>query len=112
MSPNSEPPSRGIEHRFRDPSVDVREERIVRYILHQIRTGRHVKDIINDSYVVAHYDETGRDRLLEHPEVLKGIEEELRRQFAGYGESVVGPVVGGADQESPGRTSDDELPDL
>ena len=54
MSVKNEPPVRGIESRFRDLSVDVREERLVRYIIHQVQSGRHVKDIINDAYVVAH----------------------------------------------------------
>ena len=113
MSDKNEPPGRGIESRFRDFSVDVRQERLVRYIVHQTESGRHVKDILNDPYVVAHFDEVARSRVLEHPEVIKGIEEQIRRQFAGYGDSVGGLEAGGGeDQDSAGRTSDAELPDL
>ncbi len=99
MTAGSEPPARGVEGRFRDLSADVREERLVRYILHQIGTGRHVKDIVDDSYVTEHFDEVARRRILEHPEVIRGIEEHMRRQFAGYGDSVGGPKVTGGDQD-------------
>jgi len=104
---------RGIEHRFRDLSADVREERLVRYILHQAQSGRHVKDIVNDSYVVEHFDEVARSRILENPEVIKGIEAHMRRQFAGYGDSVAGlkPPSGG-DKHEPGRVNDADMSDL
>ena len=107
-----EPPSRGIEGRFRDLSADVREERLVRYILHQIQSGRRVRDIVNDAYVVEHFDEVARGRIIEHPLVIKGIEENMRRQFAGYGDSVGRPKAGGGDQDGAGRGNDADVSDL
>jgi len=112
MSDKNEPPGRGMESRFGDLSVDVRRERLVRYIVHQAESGRHVNDIVNDPYVVAHFDEVARGRILEHPGVIKGVEEQIRRQFAGYGDSVGGPEARGGDQDSTGRTNDAEVPDL
>ncbi len=112
MSDKNEPPARGIESRFRDLSVDVRQERLVRYIVHQAQSGRHVKDIVNDPYVVAHLDQLARDRIIEHPGVIKGIEEQIRRQFAGYSHSVEEDEPGGGDENKAGRTSDAELPCL
>jgi hypothetical protein len=112
MSSNSDPPSPGIENRFRDLSVDVRQERVLRYIVHQVESGRHVDDIVSDPYVVEHLDERARRHILEHPEVLKSIEEQIRRQFAGYGDSVGGSQAGGGDEDSAGRTNDAELPNL
>ncbi len=112
MSDKNEPSGKGMESRFRDLSVDVRQERLVRYIVHQVQTGQHVKDILDDPYVVAHSDEVARSRIFEHPEVIKAIEEQIRRQFAGYGDSVGGSEAGGGDQDSGGRTSDAELSDL
>ena len=112
MSVKNEPPVRGIESRFRDLSVDVRQERVVRYIVHQAQSGRHVKDIVNDPYVVAHLDQLARDHIIEHPGVIKGIEEQIRRQFAGYGHSVEEAEQGGGDESEAGRTSDAELPRL
>jgi hypothetical protein len=99
MSTSGEPASKGIENRFRDLSVDVREERLIRYIVHQVESGRHVEDIINDPYVTTHFDEQARNRILENPQVIKGIEEKIRRQFAGYGDSFAAPEAGGGEQE-------------
>jgi hypothetical protein len=116
MTGKDEPSIRGIESRFRDLSVDVREERLVRYIVHQVASGRHVKDIINDAYVMAHFDEVARSRIIEHPEVIKGIEEQIRREFAKYGDKFSGLETGaetGAEERAPSeRTDDAELPDL
>lgn len=109
MASKQEPSSRG---RFHDLSADVREERLVRYILHNVQNGRRVKDIVNDEYVVEHFDEVARGRIMEHPQIIKGIEEHLRRQFAGYGDSVGGPKECGGDQDSAGRVSDADVSDL
>lgn len=97
MSQKSEPPARGIESRFRDLSVDVRKERLVRYIVRQVESGRHLDDILGDPYVVAHSDYFSRDRILEDPQVIKGIEGELRKQFADYGETVGGAEASGGE---------------
>jgi hypothetical protein len=113
MATKNEPQGHGAGGRFHDLSADVREERLVRYILHQAQSGRHVKDIDNDSYVVEHFDEVARSRILENPEVIKGIEAHMRRQFAGYGDSVAGlkPPSGG-DKHEPGRVNDADMSDL
>ena len=112
MTSKHDPKSRGIEDRFHDLSVDVREERLVRYITHQVDQGRRVTDIVNDPYVVRHFDEVARSRILENPVVIKSIEESLRRQFADAGDSVGGSEAPEEEQESAGRSSDADLPDL
>ena len=112
MSDKNEHPARRIEHRFGDLSADVREERLVRYVIHQIDSGRHVEDIVNDPYVAEHFDVSARGRILEHSEVIKALEARIRSQFAGYGDSVGGPGAHGGDQDSAGRASDDKLSDL
>jgi hypothetical protein len=112
MTSKHDAKSRGIEDRFHDLSADVREERLVRYITHQVDQGRRVSDIVNDPYVVEHFDEVARSRILEHPEVIKGIEVHMRRQFAGYGDSVGSPKADGGDQHPAGRSTDGDMPDL
>jgi hypothetical protein len=112
MTSKHEPPNRGIENRFHDLSADVREERLVRYIIHQVECGRHVDDIINDSYVVQHFDEVARTRILQHPEVIKGIEEHMRREFAGYGKPAGTRKPCAGDEQEGGRDDDANLPDL
>ena len=78
------PPPRAIQERFRDLSVNVREERLLRYISKQLGEGRHLDDIMSDHYVVTHTSEAQRAQLLENPHVLRAIEGEMKKQFAGY----------------------------
>jgi hypothetical protein len=112
MTSKHDAKSRGIEDRFHDLSADVREERLVRYITHQVDQGRRVSDIVNDPYVVQHFDELARSRILEHPGVIKSIEASLRRQFADAGDSVGGPDATEGGQDSAGRSGDADLSDL
>jgi hypothetical protein len=79
-----EPVIRGIQKRFRDLSVDVREERILRYIVKQLRQGRHLDAILEDTYMHEHTNAEERKALLENPYVIHAIDEEINRQFAGY----------------------------
>jgi hypothetical protein len=111
MSPTDDHAAKGIDNRFRDLSADVREERLLRYVVHQVKNGRHVDDIVSDPYVAAHFDQAALSRALENPEVIRVLEEELRREFAGYGDAVGGPVAGGGEPNPAGK-SDAELPDL
>ena len=84
MTDGTEPAVRGIQKRFRDLSVDVREERVIRYLVRQVSLGRHVDDIMADAYIVEHTSDASRAALLENPTGLRAIEEEIRQQFADY----------------------------
>jgi hypothetical protein len=79
-----EPIVRGIQKRFRDLSVDVREERIIRYIVNQLGQGRKIDEIMGDAYLTAHTSDVFRLQIMQNPAVIRAIEEELHRQFAGY----------------------------
>lgn len=83
-SEKTAPPPRAIRERFRDLSVNLREERLLRYVTKQLREGRSVDEILNDAYIVSHTNETTRLGLLLNPHVLRVIEDEMRRQFANY----------------------------
>jgi hypothetical protein len=93
----------GIPRRFRDLSVDVREERVIRYIEKQLSLGRHMDDVMADSYVVAHTSEATRSRILQSPAVIRAVEEETRREFADY-ESMTVPADEGEGPDSEGPT--------
>lgn len=97
MSDDVEPVVRGIQKRFRDLSVDVREERVIRYIAKQLRMGRHVDSILSDAYLASHTSAVERAQILQNPAVIRAIEEEIQRQFASY-RSVTNP---GANETSP-----------
>ena len=112
MTSSGEPPVKGIKHRFQDLSAGVPEERLVRYVIHQIDSGRHIEDIVKDPYIVEHFDEDARERVLEHAEVIKALEQLIRRQFAGYGDSVGSPQTSPTEQDSAGQANDGKLSDL
>jgi septation ring formation regulator EzrA len=80
----------GIPKRFRDLSADVREERLVRYVVKQLGLDRHMDDIMKDEEVVAHSSEVTRTDLMQNPAVLRALEEQIKRQFSGYS-AVTGP---------------------
>lgn len=84
MNKEVEPIVRSIEKRFRDLSVSVREERVIRYIVRQLQYGRDFDKILQDAYLLTHTTSIERAELLENPAVIKAIEEEIRHQFAGY----------------------------
>ncbi len=97
MTEKPEQPGSDVSKRFRDLTADVREERLVWYVVRQLRLGRHLDDVLKDEYVVNHSMETTRMALLEHPEVIQALEAGLRSQFADFGEKIGGTSAG----ESP-----------
>jgi hypothetical protein len=84
MTDDFDPAVRGIQRRFRDLSVDVREERVIRYIVKQLRLGRHVDEIMAGSYLAERTTDVQRAQILQNPAVIKAIEEEIAREFASY----------------------------
>jgi hypothetical protein len=93
----------GIPKRFRDLSADVREERLVRYVVKQLGQGRHLDDVMQDEEVVGHSSEVTRADLMQNPDVLRALEEQIKRQFSGYS-AVTGPGTddsGGEHKKGP-----------
>lgn len=84
MTDDVEPVIRGIQKRFRDLSVDVRGERLLRYIVKQVRLGRHLDEVLRDSYMSSHTSEEERAGILQNPSVIRAIEKEISSQFADY----------------------------
>lgn len=101
MTDEVEPVVRGIQKRFRDLSVDVREERVIRYIVKQLRLGRKMDAILADPYLITHTSGTDREALIENPAVIRAIEEEIRRQFASY-RPPLKPAGSGGDKKAAG----------
>jgi hypothetical protein len=80
----AEPAQRAIQERFRDLSVSVRDERLLRHISKQLAEGRHLDTIMADDYILTHTNEVKRAQLLQNPQVLRALEGEMRKQFADY----------------------------
>lgn len=74
----------GIHRFFEEQSLHVTDERVIRYIVEELRTGRGFDAVMQDPYVVNHTDSDSRAHLLESPRVLHGIEEQICAEFDDY----------------------------
>lgn len=78
----------GVQNFFQDMSVNVREERVLRYIITELHKGRDFDSIMEDPYVINNTKSEDRVRLMENPETLRGIEEMIEAEFGAYRRSV------------------------
>ncbi len=62
-------------------SEDVVEERVVNYVIKELHLGRSLPKIFEDPYVRNRMDEERVKRVLENPEIISAVEEELDRAF-------------------------------
>ncbi|MBU2602160.1 MAG: hypothetical protein KKA32_08330 [Actinobacteria bacterium] len=75
---------RGMERLFHELSVGVREERILRYIVTELSKGRRFDQVMADPYIINNTDAEDRAHILESPEVLRGIEDQMAAEFTHY----------------------------
>jgi len=62
-------------------SLDVVEERIINYIVREVRMGRKLSLVLQDPYIKNRLTEQQVNDILESPEVLDAIEKELAQAF-------------------------------
>ena len=72
---------RAIQHLFEDMGVDVAEERVLNFILQEIHTGKTLEEALKEPYVVNNTKPDWRREILERPEVVKAVEEEIEKCF-------------------------------
>lgn len=66
---------------FKELSVDVREERIINYIIRELKNGRRLTSILKDPYIKNRLNEEEVARLLENPELITTLENEINKSF-------------------------------
>jgi hypothetical protein len=64
-----------------DLALDVAEERIVEYVIREVRNGRKLVQVLGDPYVKNRLNEEKVARVLENPEVSAAIEEQIGNAF-------------------------------
>lgn len=69
-------------------AVDVREERVIRYIVNELRNGRSFDAVMADPYVMNNTDASTRARIIENPQTLRSIENEIAAEFQDYQRSL------------------------
>lgn len=84
----------GVRELFQDLSVDAREERVMRYIVTELHKGRPFDELMTDPYVVNNTSSEDRARILETPETLREIEDQIAAEFTDYRRQVSGPSGG------------------
>lgn len=57
------------------------EDRIVEYVVREVRNGRKLSDALADPYVRNRLSEERVGRVLENPEVIAAIEEQISKSF-------------------------------
>jgi hypothetical protein len=74
----------GVRALFEDLNVDVKEERLIRFILNELQKGRSFDEVMSDPYVVNRTNAEARARMLENPAILEGIEDQLAGELFFY----------------------------
>ncbi len=68
--------------RFMDElATDAVEERVVDYVVREVRNGRKLKNVLADPYVKNRLNEEKVNHVLENPEVAAAIEQKIAEAF-------------------------------
>ncbi len=63
---------------FEDLANDPIEDRVVEYIIREVHNGRSLLEVLDDPYVRNRFDDEKRNNLLENPEIIEAMEQEIR----------------------------------
>ncbi|GAB4283233.1 MAG: hypothetical protein Kow0067_04040 [Coriobacteriia bacterium] len=70
-----------IEAFLNELSVDAVEERVVEYVIREVRNGRKLTDALRDPYVRNRLSDEKLAHVLENPEVAQALEEQIASSF-------------------------------
>lgn len=62
-------------------AIDAVEERVVEYVIREVHNGRQLTDALNDPYVKNRLNEERLAKVLETPEVISALEEQIAESF-------------------------------
>lgn len=65
-----------------DLATDAVEERVVEYVIREVQNGRKLSEALNDPYVRNRLSEERLAKVLENPEVVAALEEQISASFA------------------------------
>ncbi len=64
-----------------DLATDAVEERVVEYVIKEVRNGRKLTDALADPYVRNRLSPERLEKVLENPEVMSALEEQIATSF-------------------------------
>ena len=70
-----------VKQAFEEMSLNVMEERVINYVVKELHVGRNLSSILQDAYVKNRVDEEKLANILGDPEILRAVDEELKRAF-------------------------------
>jgi hypothetical protein len=71
----------GIRRFLEELAKDPVEEIVVEYVIRELRNGRKLTEILNDSYVRNRLDQDRIDQMLAKPEVIEEVEHSVSKSF-------------------------------
>ncbi len=70
-----------LKQLLEDLTSDPVEERVVEYVIREVHNGRTLMEVINDPYVRNRLSDEKREEILQNPEILDALEEEIHSAF-------------------------------
>jgi hypothetical protein len=70
-----------IKQFFQDLAADPVEERVIEYVIREVRNGRRLMEVIEDPYVKNRLSEEKTQAIFENPEVVDALEDEIHSAF-------------------------------
>lgn len=62
-------------------ATDVLEERVVEYVIREVQNGRKLSEVLKDPYVKNRLSEEKLAKVLETPEVVTALEQQITQSF-------------------------------
>jgi hypothetical protein len=66
---------------FADLATDPVEERVVEYVIREVRNGRRLMEVMDDPFVRNRLSESKRADVLENTEIIDALEDEIHSAF-------------------------------
>lgn len=70
-----------IRELFEQLAEDVLEDRVVEYVIREVHNGRKLMEVIQDPYVRNRLSPEKVDKVLQNPDVVEALEQEIAETF-------------------------------
>jgi hypothetical protein len=71
-------------------SESAKHKRLIEYVVRQVKTDRHLQDVLEDPYVTNRLSTLDRRALLEEPEIIDAVHEDVLTSMREKLEAAVG----------------------
>lgn len=66
---------------FEEMTIDVLEERVIQYIIRELKKGRRLNSVLRDPYVTNRIPEEHIANILANKDLIETLESEIQRTF-------------------------------